>query len=62
MSCYKVRYPTRLRALIVLAKIRRQSDSSDGKLPCRAYPCPDCKGWHLTSLGGRGSRNTLEAR
>lgn len=55
-ACAKTRYETRIKALYALATIRANSDRD--KCPCRAYPCPDCKGWHLTSLGGRGSKHT----
>lgn len=42
-----MRYYDKLDALIALAKLRRQD--KPGHTECRAYRCPKCKGWHLTS-------------
>lgn len=46
MSCStgKIRYRDRLGAQIALAGTRRKDRSE-----ARAYRCPDCRGWHLTS-------------
>lgn len=41
----KVRYRTELDALIVLSE-RAAKDKGE----VRAYRCPACKGWHLTSM------------
>lgn len=33
-----------------LRVVRRIGEHREGQgKPMRAYPCPDCKGWHLTS-------------
>lgn len=52
MTCSKRRYRTRVDALLHLAKIegnvRRHGQSN--KAPVRAYRCPNCRGWHLTSM------------
>lgn len=40
----KVRHRDRLAALIALAR-RNHNDKGE----VRAYRCPDCAGWHLTS-------------
>lgn len=46
-SCGKARYATRAKALGALTVIRRRNDRE--KAPSSPYPCPRCKGWHLTS-------------
>lgn len=45
--CQKVRYPNELEAKIKLARIRSQDH--DDHHEQRAYRCPWCRGWHLTS-------------
>lgn len=47
MRCRKVRYPDRTSALLALAILRRQD--KPGHDECRAYHCPHCHRWHLTS-------------
>lgn len=47
MSCRKHRYRDRIAALHALARIRNKD--KQGHDEARAYPCPACKGWHLTS-------------
>lgn len=47
MKCRKIRYRDRLGALMALASTQRARSS--GREERRAYRCPDCKGWHLTS-------------
>ena len=47
VKCFKVRYRDRVAAALALAKIQRQGKS--GHTERRAYRCPNCKGWHLTS-------------
>ena len=49
MSCYKVRYPDRIKADLVLASIRTSDNPTREKTECRSYECLNCKGWHLTS-------------
>lgn len=49
-SCGKTRYRTSAKAQRALTNVRRYGHRDpDGKKPARAYPCPDCHGWHLTS-------------
>jgi len=45
--CKKVRYRDRIAATLALAKAGRSEKPK--RQECRAYRCPDCKGWHLTS-------------
>lgn len=49
MSCTKHRHQTRVDALIALADIQRKDSPRRPKTENRAYRCPNCKGWHLTS-------------
>ena len=46
--CGKTRYRDQLAAQIALARIARH-DERRATAPFRAYPCPHCHGWHLTS-------------
>lgn len=51
--CRKWRYRDMLSAKIALAKCKAKDHGEQ-----RAYPCPNCKGWHLTSQahgGGKGA-------
>ena len=48
--CRKLRHRDRIGALFALARTQRQDRSYRLKSERRAYRCPDCKGWHLTSL------------
>lgn len=43
----KMRYADRIAALLAAAKLDRQD--KPGHPERRAYSCPHCKGWHLTS-------------
>jgi hypothetical protein len=45
----KVRYRDRVAALLAMASAHRSDGSRRAKIEKRAYPCPDCHGWHLTS-------------
>lgn len=45
--CKKVRYPSEAFAMLDIARIRNQSTRD--KVPLRAYLCPMCNYWHLTS-------------
>lgn len=47
-SCGKVRYPDRIAAALAMARIRAVGEPR-GKDVRRAYQCPHCGGWHLTS-------------
>lgn len=50
--CTKVRFAERYMALDLLKKIQRgvqHGTQGPQKAPVRAYQCPYCKGWHLTS-------------
>lgn len=44
----KVCFTTQLEAVSAMATITRVPD--DRKKPVRAYRCPACEAWHLTSL------------
>lgn len=45
----KDRWPDEISAKIKIAKILSSRGPERDKYPCRAYFCPNCKGWHLTS-------------
>lgn len=49
----KVRYRDRVAALLALANTARVDSARRPKTERRAYPCPQCRGWHLTSKGRR---------
>lgn len=49
--CRKKKFPDRLAALLALAVIARADASGRAKSESRAYQCPKCHRWHLTSLG-----------
>lgn len=53
-SCGKVRYRTEVQAANALAVLRDQPGSQ--VKPVRAYACPDCEGFHLTSKGRPSAR------
>ncbi len=64
--CRKVRYRDRIGAQLALAGLanghgRHETRPKDER---RAYRCPTCKGWHLTSmrLPGRPVTDTKEQR
>lgn len=46
-SCSKRRYRDRIAALLAIESHGRQAPRH--KDTVRAYRCPDCRGWHLTS-------------
>ena len=46
--CGKRKYRDRISALLALASTT-QNRKARGKDETRAYHCPICKGWHLTS-------------
>lgn len=48
MCSHKRRFAHRGAALLAIKNIRRYGEDR-GKWPTRAYRCPGCKGWHLTS-------------
>jgi len=48
----KIRYRDRLAAQIALADTSRRHQPR--REEARAYPCPQCRGWHLTSKPPRG--------
>ncbi|MFV2198779.1 hypothetical protein [Nocardiopsis sp. LOL_012] len=48
-SCGKRWFKDRISAELALVAIRSRAETTADKLPRRAYRCPDCKGWHLTS-------------
>ena len=47
--CSKRRYRDRIGALYALATIGHADKTSRTKTEHRAYRCPKCHGWHLTS-------------
>lgn len=49
----KRRYRDRIGALIAMASARHKDGSNRGSLEQRAYRCPFCTGWHLTSQSDR---------
>lgn len=51
--CMKLRYRDRIAALLALAKVQHQDKAARAKLEQRAYRCPSCGGWHLTSRNYR---------
>jgi hypothetical protein len=51
--CTKTRYRDHLGAKLALMRIQRKDKTMRPKQERRAYRCPDCKGWHLTSQGAR---------
>lgn len=54
----KLRHPDRHSALVALtdAKIQRVLHHMNGYRQERAYECPTCRGWHLTSKPDRADR------
>lgn len=51
--CSKRRYATEIEAKLEIARFQHMDDPRRGKIPCRAYKCPNCGGWHLTSAPQR---------
>ena len=49
-TCSKRRYSDEITAKLELARFQRIDDPTRSKTPCRVYHCPDCGGWHLTSV------------
>ena len=49
--CSKITYPSEAEAKFHLRNIKNRG--GDHKKPYRAYECPDCSGWHLTSQEDR---------
>lgn len=54
MRCAKHRYRDRIAALLALASTGRTKHERRPKYEKRAYRCPTCHGWHLTSQEKRG--------
>jgi hypothetical protein len=52
VTCVKIRYRDRVSALYALAQTSARRKPTD-KDETRAYHCPDCSGWHLTSAARR---------
>jgi hypothetical protein len=48
-QCRKTRYRDRIAAKLALARIHHNDEPTRPKQEQRAYRCPACKGWHLTS-------------
>ena len=51
----KAAFPTRLGALLFASRVKIEGRSPNGVSLARAYRCPTCRKWHLTSR--RSSRN-----
>lgn len=51
-SCGKRRFRDHAEAIRSLRTIRTKG-APRNRMPSRAYYCDHCKGWHLTSQGGR---------
>lgn len=49
----KIRYRDRIAAQLELAMVGHRRHERRIKYERRAYPCPQCHGWHLTSQGTR---------
>lgn len=47
--CYKITYESENAAKSHLKSIKNNSDTNRSIIPVRAYECPLCSGWHLTS-------------
>lgn len=52
-KCRKVRYRDRISAQLALATLQRQDKHDHTER--RAYRCPRCRGWHLTSQRRRAA-------
>lgn len=48
--CKKYKYRDEIAAKLALARIARQDKTYRSKIECRAYKCPSCHKWHLTSM------------
>ncbi|MFW6639105.1 hypothetical protein ACOALZ_03590 [Nocardiopsis algeriensis] len=48
-SCGKRWFKDRISAELALAVIHRYGEDRTDRMPRRAYACPLCEGWHLTS-------------
>lgn len=47
--CTKLRYADEPTALAALESARREHEGTGKKMEKRAYLCPQCHNWHLTS-------------
>jgi hypothetical protein len=55
--CAKKRYSDKGTAFLALDTIQRKWDGAAvQKVEQRAYKCPQCRGWHLTSSVSRRTR------
>lgn len=45
----KHRFHDKIAALLALANVQHADKTHRPKIEKRAYRCPTCKGWHLTS-------------
>jgi len=49
-ACGKKKYRDKIAAMMAIANIEaRGEDRPSGQIPKRAYKCPACHQWHLTS-------------
>lgn len=53
VTCKKQRFKDEIAAKLALAKIGNKNRPGS-RAESRAYHCPKCKGWHLTSQSKRG--------
>lgn len=60
MSCKKRAYDSMEDAKLKLAKI--QAEEGDNKKPIRAYLCPKCKKFHLTSFTKKTQQRVVKIR
>lgn len=51
-GCAKIRYRDHIAAKLALASLAHK-DKQREKTERRAYRCPTCRGWHLTSWDPR---------
>ena len=50
MTCSKRKFRDQIAAKLALSRIKTTGEARE-KTPRRAYRCPNCRAWHLTSIG-----------
>lgn len=50
----KLQFATKHKAILFIRYNGREIMDENGKYPCRAYYCPSCGCWHVTSQQGEG--------
>ncbi len=53
MYCTKAGFDTEAEAKVALMRAKLRPAPKTWKVPVRAYVCPDCSLWHLTSRAAR---------